>query len=176
MYKRQVQSIRKNALPATVFVDAEDFPSFSSAQKQEYLLVALSRSETRIIVYNERGQVRDRELAALLKLDHVERTDRDLGQAVGTFSRSNVPAIHLSKHVLPSQTLVGSLRKKVAFFKANGNKSGTLATALLWAISGGETVHFSGVKEENGFWTVEESLLDALQRTYDNNFVIAVAA
>ena len=174
--ERMVQSIRKNALPATVFVDAEDFPSFSSAQKQEYLLVALSRSETRIIVYNERGQVRDRELAALLKLDHVERTDRDLGQAVGTFSRSNVPAIHLSKHVLPSQTLVGSLRKKVAFFKANGNKSGTLATALLWAISGGETVHFSGVKEENGFWTVEESLLDALQRTYDNNFVIAVAA
>ena len=173
---RIVQSIRMDTQPATVFVNAEDFPSLSPAQKQEYLFVALSRSGLRVVVYNERGQVQDRELAALLKLDHVERTDRDLGQAVGTFSRSNVPAIHLSKHVLPSQTLVGSLRRKVAFFKANGSKSGTLATALLWAISGGETVHFSGVKEENGFWTVEETLLDSLQRTYDNNFVIAVAA
>jgi MoaA/NifB/PqqE/SkfB family radical SAM enzyme/adenine/guanine phosphoribosyltransferase-like PRPP-binding protein len=173
---RIIRMVMKSAQPATVFVNAEDFQNLSVAQKREYLIMALSNKSLRVVVYNERGQVQDRELAALLKLDHVERTDRDLGQAVGTFSRSNVPAIHLSKNVLPSQTLVGSLRRKVAFFKANGSKSGTLATALLWAISGGETVHFSGVKEEDGFWTVEETLLDSLQRTYDNNFVIAVAA
>jgi len=51
-----------------------------------------------------------------------------------------------------------------------------LATALLWAISGGENARFRGVREQSGFWTVEEARLDAVQRTCDNNFVINIAA
>lgn len=166
----------KSVQPAMVFLDSEDWRNLSQAQQQEYFFAVLSRSETRIIVYNERGQVHDGELAALLKLDRVTRTGGDLEQAVISFSRLNVPAIHLSKQVLPSQTLVGGLRKRVAFFKTNSGKSGTLATALLWAISGGENVRFQGVHQEDGFWTVDETLLDAIQRTYENNFIIATAA
>lgn len=171
-----VWRIQQNMQPAVAFVDAEDFAHLSWAQKEEYFFVALSNKAVRVVVYNERGQVQDRELAALLKLDRVERTDRDLVQAVGIFSRLNVPTIHLSKHVLPSRTSIGSLRKRVSFFKTNSDKSGTLATALLWAISGGEDIRMPGIRQEDGFWTVEESLLDSLQRTYDNNFVISIAA
>lgn len=173
---RLVKKIRKNAHPTAVFVDAEDWGNLSTSQKQEYFFVALSRSEARIIVYNERGQTRDKDLAALLKLERVQRTDRDLDQAVGIFARSHVPTVHLSKQVLPSRTSIGSLRKRVSFFKMKSDKSGSLATALLWAISGGEDIRMPGVRQEDGFWTVEESLLDSLQRIYDNNFVIAVAA
>jgi nucleoside-diphosphate-sugar epimerase/MoaA/NifB/PqqE/SkfB family radical SAM enzyme/broad specificity phosphatase PhoE/LmbE family N-acetylglucosaminyl deacetylase len=171
-----VRAVQRNAQPATVFVDAGDWGNLSEAQKREYFFVALSRAEARIVVYNERGQVQDKALAALLKLERVQRTERSLDQAISVFARPNVPAIHLSKQVLPSQTSVGSLRKRVAFFKTHSDKSGTLATALLWAISGGEGVRMLGVRQEDGFWTVEESLLDSLQRIYDNNFVIAVAA
>jgi nucleoside-diphosphate-sugar epimerase/transketolase/MoaA/NifB/PqqE/SkfB family radical SAM enzyme/LmbE family N-acetylglucosaminyl deacetylase/glycosyltransferase involved in cell wall biosynthesis/8-oxo-dGTP pyrophosphatase MutT (NUDIX family) len=171
-----IRKIKNNTQPTTVFLDAADFPNLSEMQKREYFFVALSRSETRIIVYNENGQVHDKDLAALLKLDRVERTVWGLDQTVRRFANPHVSAIQLSKDILPSSTEIQSLRNRVAFFKTIGDKSGTLATALLWAISGGEKVHMAGVREEDGFWTVEESLLDALQRTYDNNFVIAVAA
>ncbi len=171
-----IQNVRRNTQPVTVFLDAEDWGSLSEAQKQEYLFVALSRSETRIIVYNENGQVHDEELAALLKLERVTRTERNLDQAVNVFSRFHVPTVHLSKQVLPSRTSIGSLRKRVSFFKMNSDKSGSLAMALLWAISGGEDIRMPEVRQEGGFWTVEESLLDALQRTYDNNFIVAIAA
>jgi hypothetical protein len=175
---RMARSMRKNTQPATVFVDAEDFPALSKEQKKEYLLVALSNKELRMVVYNERGQGRDQDkvLSALFKLNNVTRTDLALPFAERRFGRPNAPSIHLSKQILPSRELVQRLKKKVSFFKTNGNKGGTLATALLWAISGGEAVRFAGVKEEDGFWTVEETLLNALQRTYDNNFVIAIAA
>lgn len=174
--REMILQLRRNDKPFTVFLDAADFLSLSKAQKQECLFIALSNKAARIVVYNERGQVKDKELNALLKLERVERTDKDLERAAVAFSRMNTPAIHLSKHILPTQALVGSLHKKVAFFKANGNKSGTLATAILWAVSGGESVHFQGVKNENGFWTVADSLLNELQRVYENNFVFALAA
>ncbi|MFA6599642.1 MAG: radical SAM protein [Candidatus Omnitrophota bacterium] len=173
---RIVRSLWKNAQPAMAFVNAEDFGSFSEAQKREYFFVALSRSETRIIVYNERGQVHDGKLEALLKLERVQRTDSDLDGAVRLFARANVPAVHLSKNMLPSPAQVRSLRRRVSFFKTPWDKSGTLATALLWAISGGEDVRFQGVREEDGFWTVDETLLEAIQRTYENNFAFVIAA
>lgn len=167
---------RAQLQPATVFVNAEDWGSFSEAQKREYFLVALSRSESRIIVYNENGQIHDKDLAALLKLERVERTEGNLGQTVRRFANPHIPAVQLSKELLPAATEIQKLRGKVAFFRTVGNKSGTLATALLWAISGGENVRFQGVHQEDGFWTVDETLLDAIQRTYENNFVIAIAA
>ena len=174
--KKMVSVVRKNTEPATVFVDAEDFENFSEAQKQEYFFVASANKAVRVIVYNERGQVGDKELAAFLELDHVIRTDEDLERTVRRFSNPNVPAIQLSKELLPSAAKVRELRGKVAFFKTTGDKSGTLATALLWAISGGENIRFRGVRQEDGFWTVDETLLDAIQRTYENDFVIAIAA
>ncbi len=173
---KNVKNLKSNVQPATVFVDAEDWENLSDAQKQEYFFVALSKPETRIIVYNERGQGRDANLAAFLKLERVQRTERDLDQAVSAFARPNVPTIHLSRQVMPSPVAVGSLRKRVSFFKMNSEKSGTLATALLWAVSGGEDSRVPGVRQDHGFWTVHESLLESLQRVFDNNFVIAVAA
>ena len=173
---RMVQAMRKNAQPAAVFLDAEDFPGLSPAQKKEFLIVALSSKALQIVVYNERGQVQDEEFQALLKLDRVTRTDRDLSQTLQSYSRPGVPAIHLSKNVLPSQTLVQGYRKKVAFFRESGQKSGTLATALLWAVSGGEAIHVAGVSQEDGFWTVADALLDSLQRSFESDLAISVAA
>jgi len=122
------------------------------------------------------GQVSDKQLGALLKINRVQRTDRNLGQVVKTYSRPNLPAIHVSRQLLPSPILVRNLHKKVRFFKVNNSKSGTLATALLWAVAGREEVQFMGVREEDGFWIVEETLLDAIQKNYDNNLIIAIAA
>jgi len=173
---RMVRDVRNNVQSAIVFVDAEDFSSLSTAQKQEYFFVALSNKSLHVVVYNERGQIQDGQLAALLKLDRVTRTDRALSMAVNQFSPSNVPAIHVCKNVLPSPELVSGLRKKVGFFKTKSEKSGTLATALLWAISGGEEGRIAGVRKEDGFWTVEETLLEALQKTFESKLVIAIAA
>ena len=171
-----VRSIRKSVQPATVFVDAEDFRSLSLAQKQEYLIVARSNKALHVVVYNERGQ-EDSMLKALLGMDHVTRTEDGLSpKMIARFAPANIPAIHLSRNVLPDSEVVRAVRNKVAFFKTKSEKSGTLATALLWALSGGEKARVAGVKEEDGFWTVEETLLTALQRTYDSNFVIAIAA
>lgn len=171
-----VRNIRNSSQAAMVFLDAEDFPNLSAAQKREYFFMVLSNKALRVIVYNDHGQIQDKQLEELLKLDRVERTNKDIDQAVMVFSRANLPAIHLSKNILPSHILLDGLSKKVAFFKVSGSKSGTLAAALLWAISGGEKTHFQGVKEEKGFWVVEETLLDQLQRNYENNFVFAQAA
>ncbi|HNX69118.1 MAG TPA: hypothetical protein PLL75_08010 [Candidatus Omnitrophota bacterium] len=49
------------------------------------------------------------------------------------------------------------MRKRVLFAKAKSEKSETSVTALLWAISGGEAIHFDGVKKDGEFWTVEEA-------------------
>jgi predicted house-cleaning NTP pyrophosphatase (Maf/HAM1 superfamily)/tRNA-dihydrouridine synthase/2'-5' RNA ligase len=172
-----VRRIRKNVQPATVFVDAEDFSNLSLTQKQEYLIIALSNRALRMVVYNERGQAQDKELEALLKLDRVTRTDKDLAGAQISFARPNMPSIHLSKKILPSSELVERLKKKIVFFKSQGEKSGSLAVALLWALGDGEGSRFAGVnKDSDGFWRVAESLVDSLQRSYDNNLVFASAA
>ncbi|MFH1799581.1 MAG: inositol monophosphatase family protein [Candidatus Omnitrophota bacterium] len=174
---RMVRDIRKSVQPATVFVDAEDFPNLSVAQKNEYFYAALSGQGVRIVVYNERGQVRDQELGALLKLDHVTRTDRGLAGAQSSFDRPGAPGIHLSKQILPSQELVQRLRKRVSFFKTQGQNGGTLAAALLWAWSGGEDARLREVSQgRDGFWIVAESLVNALQRSYDATLAFAVAA
>ncbi len=174
---RMVRNVRMGVQPATVFVDAEDFQNLSLAQKQEYLIVALSNKALHVVVYNERGQVQDKELGALLKLDRVTRTGQDLAGAQSRFDRPNAPSIHLSKKILPSTELVQRLRKRVSFFKTQGQKSGSLAVALLWALGGGETARFVGVnKDSDGFWRVAENLVNALQRSYDNNLVFATAA
>jgi len=178
---QMIHDIRYGNQPATVFINAEDFPNLSIAQKNEYLYVALAKSNLRLIVYNENGQVKvkdnDNELDALLKLDRVFRTDQDLSQAIATFSKPDVPNIHLSKEILPNQTLLQHLKKKTTFFKQQGDKAGTLAVALLWAISGGEQSHFFGISQgKDGFWTVVDALVDSLQKSYDTNLVFAWAA
>lgn len=174
---QMIRSLRHNTQPATVFINASDFPNLSFAQKNEYLYVALAKSNLRLIVYNDNGQVKDQELEALLKLDHVIRTDKDLNQAFVTFSKHNVPNIHLSKSVLPDQNLIRSFKKKVTFFKEQGDKAGTLAVALLWALSDGEGSNFWGVNQgQDGFWTVVDTLIDSLQSSYENNLVFAWAA
>ena len=174
---RMVKAIRKSVQPATVFVDAEDFPNLSLVQKHEYFYAALSGRGVRIVVYNERGQVRDQELGALLKLDRVTRTGRDLAGAQISFDRPGAPGIHLSKKILPSQELVQRLRKRVSFFKTQGQNGGTLAAALLWAWSGGEDARLREISRgRDGFWIVAESLVNALQRSYDATLAFAVAA
>jgi len=172
-----VKAIRKSVQPATVFVDALDFPNLSVAQKHEYFYAALSGQGIRIVVYNERGQVRDKELGALLQLDRVTRTDRDLAGAQISFDRPGTPGIHLSKQILPSQELVRRLGKRISFFKTQGQKGGTLAAALLWAWSGGEDARLREISlGRDGFWIVAESLVSALQRSYDATLAFAVAA
>jgi len=172
-----VRNIRKNAQPATVFVNAEDFLALSEAQKQEYLFVALSNKAVRMVVYNARAEVRDKELDALLKLDRVTRTDMDLARAEIRFDRPNAPSIHLSKQILPSSELVQRLRKRVSFFRTQGQNGGTLAAALLWAWSGGEDARMREISQgRDGFWTVAETLVNALQRSYDATLAFAVAA
>lgn len=171
-----IRRIKNNAQPVTIFLNAADFPNLSEAQKREYFFVALVNKAIRIVVYNEHGQAWDKDLAALLKLGRVSRTDKDLGQTIHHFANPSVPVIQLSKKLLPSTAEIRKFRGRVAFFKTSEDKSGTLAMALLWAISGGEDIRMPGVRQENGFWTVEESLLDSLQRIYDNNFVVAIAA
>jgi 8-oxo-dGTP pyrophosphatase MutT (NUDIX family) len=174
---RMVKAIRKGVQPATVFVDAEDFPNLSTAQKNEYFYAALAGQGVRIVVYNEHGQVQDKELNALLKLDRVTRTDRDLSGAQIIFDRPNTPGIHLSKQILPSQELVQRLRKKVSFFKTHGQNGGTLAAALLWAWSGGEDAQMCEISRgRDGFWIVAESLVNALQKSYNATLAFAVAA
>ncbi|MFH1208016.1 MAG: ARMT1-like domain-containing protein [Candidatus Omnitrophota bacterium] len=174
---KMVKAIRKSVQLATVFVDAEDFPNLSLAQKNEYFYAALSGRGVRIVVYNERGQVQDKELGALLKLDRVTRTDRDLAGSQISFDRPGAPSIHLSKKILPSQELVQRLRKKVSFFKTQGQNGGTLAAALLWAWSGGEDARLREISRgRDGFWIVAESLVNALQRSYDATLAFAVAA
>jgi len=172
---QMTRSILKSTQPATVFVDAEDFVGFSGAQKQEYLFVALSNKALRVVVYNERDQ-KDKGLEALLKLDRVTRTGMDLARAAMRFDRPNTPSIHLSKQILPTRELVQRLGKRVSFFKTQGQNGGTLAAALLWAWSGGETAGMAGVKKEDGFWIVAEALVNALQRSYDTSLAFAVAA
>jgi len=172
-----VRSIRKNAQPATVFVDAEDFLSLSEAQKQEYLVVALSNKVLHVVVYNQHGEARDKLLAALFKINRVTRTGEDLDGSQRSFSRANVPSIQLSKQILPSQEVVQRLRKRVSFFKTQGQNGGTLAAALLWAWSGGEDARFREISQgRDGFWTVAETLVNALQRSYDTTLAFAVAA
>ena len=172
---RMVRSILKSVQPATVFVDAEDFVGFSGAQKQEYLFVALSNKALQMVVYNERDQ-KDEELETLLKLERVTSTGKDLAGAQISFDRPNTPSIHLSRQILPSRELVQRLGKRVSFFKAQGQNGGTLAAALLWAWSGGETTGMAGVKKEDGFWIVAETLVNALQRSYDSTLAFAIAA
>jgi len=121
-----------------VFVDAEDFPNLSLVQKHEYFYAALSGQGVRIVVYNERSQVRDQELGALLKLDRVTRTGRDLAGAQISFDRPGAPGIHLSKKILPIPGVGPAFEKKSLFLKTQGQNGGTLAAALLWAWSGGE--------------------------------------
>ena len=172
-----VRDIRKSTRLAIVFVDAEDFPNLSLVQKHEYFYAALSGQGVRIVVYNERSQVRDQELGALLKLDRVTRTGRDLAGAQISFDRPGAPGIHLSKKILPSQELVQRLRKRVSFFKTQGQNGGTLAAALLWAWSGGEDARLREISRgRDGFWIVAESLVNALQRSYDATLAFAVAA
>ncbi|HRK61656.1 MAG TPA: ROK family protein [Candidatus Omnitrophota bacterium] len=161
---------------AMVFVNTDDFPSFSEAQKNEYLLFVLTNKTTSIVFYNEHGQVNDHELETLLNFDRVKRTDLDLSRAVSTFAKPNTPVIHLSKDVLPSDAAVQNLRKRMTFFKEAGHKSGTLATAFVWVLSGEELTSFAGVREENGFWIVDESLLDAIQETYESHLIFSFAA
>lgn len=172
-----VRAIRKNVQPATVFVDAADLGNLSLAQKQEYLFVALSNKAVRIIVYNERGQARDKQLDAFLRSDRVTRTDQDLSRALAVFGKENIPTIHLSKQILPDSGTVRSLGKRVMFFKQRGEKGGTLAVALLWVISGAEKARLAGVSlEKDGFWTVAETLLSGLQKAYESSLVFAIAA
>lgn len=174
---RMVGSVRTNARPATVFVDAEDFLSFSAAQKREYLFVLLSNKAVRMVVYNARSEIRDNLLGALLKLEHVTTTHKDLSGAQASFDRPGAPGIHLSKRILPSQELVQRLRKRISFFKAQGQNGGTLAAALLWAWSGGEESRLREISRgRDGFWTVAETLVRALQRSYENNLALAIAA
>ncbi|MFZ5801692.1 MAG: HEAT repeat domain-containing protein [Candidatus Omnitrophota bacterium] len=172
-----IRQVRQGALPAMVFVDAGDFSAMSAAQKNEFFYAVSSRSEVRLVVYNERGQVEDRELAALLKMPGVLRTERDLEGASIRFGRANVPSIHLSRNVPVSRELLGRFGRKVAFFRTTGEKSGTLATALLWAVSGGEEARIPGVdRSSEGYWTVSESLLNTLDRQYANDLVVSIAA
>jgi predicted phosphodiesterase len=171
---RGVRNIRQQA---TVFVDAEDFSNLSLAQKQEYLIVALSNKALRVVVYNQRGETKDELLAALLKLDHVTKTGKDFTRAQISYDRANAPSIHLSKQILPSRELVQRLRKRVSFFKTQGQNGGTLAAALLWAWAGGEAARMREISQgRDGFWIVAETLASALQRSYDNNLVFASAA
>ena len=174
---RMVRSIRHNSQPATVFVDAEDFKSLSPAQKQEYLVVSLSNKALRMVVYNERGQVEDKQLSALLKLDRVMRTGKELSGAQASFDRPNSPSIHLSKQILPSQELVQRLGKRVSFFKTQGQSGGTLAAALLWAWSGEKEARLREISQgRDGFWIVAETLVNALQKSYDTTLAFAIAA
>ena len=172
-----VREIRKGTQLATVFVDAEDFPNLSVAQKNEYFYAALSGRGVRIVVYNERGQVQDKELGALLKLDRVTRTGRDLVGSQISFDRPGAPSIHLSKKILPSQELVQRLRKRVSFFKTQGQNGGTLAAALLWVWSGGEDARLREISQgRDGFWIVAETLVNALQKSYDSTLAFTIAA
>ena len=173
---RMIRSVGKNVQGATVFVDAEDFPNLSLEQKQEYLIVALSNKALHVVVYNEHEQVRDELLDALLKLDRVTRTDKDLVGAQISFDRPNAPSIHLSKRNLPSPEMVQRFRKRIAFFKTQGQNGGTLAAALLWSWSGGEESRLREVTMQDGFWVVAESLVNALQASYESNLAFAVAA
>jgi hypothetical protein len=174
---KMVRAIRKSVQPATVFVNAEDFPNLSAEQKNEYFYVALSGRGVRIVVYNQRSEVRDKELGALLKLDRVARTDRDLAGAQISFERPGALSLHLSKEILPSRELVQRLRKKVSFFKTQGQHGGTLAAALLWAWSGGEDARLREISRGwDGFWVVADSLVNALQRSYNATLAFAVAA
>jgi len=177
---QMVRELRHNAQPANVFVNAEDFQHLSLDQKNEYLYAALTSKGLRIIVYNEKGQVHDQELDQLLKLDHihVRRTHQDLNQALLDFTRPNTPNIHLSKTILPSKELIQNLKNKVAFFKQKGNKSGTLAVALLWAFSNAQELTSSwGVHQgKDGLWTVSENLIASIQESYDRNLAFAWAA
>ena len=105
------RTIRKSVQAATVFVDAEDFPSLSEAQKQEYLIVALSNKALHVVVYNEHEQVRDELLDALLKLDRVTRTDKDLVGAQISFDRPNAPSSGALTMTVPS--LAGRLTARI---------------------------------------------------------------
>jgi len=174
---RMVRSVRMNAQPATVFVDAEDFLSFSALQKQEYLFVMLSNKAVRMVVYNARSEIRDDLLGALLRLERVTLTGKDLSGAQASFDRPTAPGIHLSKRILPSQELVHRLWKRISFFKTQGQNGGTLAAALLWAWSGGEESRLREISRgRDGFWIVAETLVRALQRSYENNLALAIAA
>ena len=167
----------KSERPATVLVDAEDFSNLSQAQKRECLMLALSNKALHVVVYNERGQMQDKELDALLKLDRVTRTGKDLAGAQSSFDRSNAPSIHLSKKILPSQELVQRLRKRVSFFKTQGQNGGTLAAALLWVWSGGEDARLREISQgRDGFWIVAETLVNALQKSYDSTLAFTIAA
>ncbi len=171
-----VRAIREDTNPATVFLDAEDFSGLSPAQKQEFLIVAFLRNGIRVVVYNERGQVHDAMLDALLKLERAKRTDADLGRTLAVYACPGEPSIHMSKDVSPDQTVAAAHLKNVAFFREYGEKSGTLATALLWAISGGEGAKIDGVRKRDGFWYVEEALLEALQSSYVSDLAVTIAA
>ncbi|MFH0985086.1 MAG: NAD-dependent epimerase/dehydratase family protein [Candidatus Omnitrophota bacterium] len=172
-----VRAIRKNVQPAMWFVDADDLGSLSPAQKRECFYVAFSNKAVRTIVYNEHGQVRDKQWVEFLKSDRVTRTDQDLSRALAVFGKTNMPTIHLSKEVQPTSAVVRSLGKRVMFFKQHGEKGGTLAVALLWAISGAEKARLAGVSlEKDGFWTVAETLLTGIQKAYESSLVFAIAA
>ena len=172
-----VRRILKHAQPATVFVDAEDFLSLSEVQKQEYLIVALSNKVLHVVVYNQHGESKDKLLAALLRLDRVTRTGKDLDGAQRSFGRPNEPSIQLSKNILPSQEVVQRFKKRISFFKTQGQNGGTLEAALLWAWSGGEDARLREISQgRDGFWIVAETLVNALQKSYDATLAFAVAA
>ena len=97
--------------------------------------------------------------------------------AQSSFDRSNAPSIHLSKKILPSQELVQRLRKRVSFFKTQGQNGGTLAAALLWVWSGGEDARLREISQgRDGFWIVAETLVNALQKSYDSTLAFTIAA
>ena len=170
-----VMDFLKRAKPATVLVDAGDFASLSDAQKQEYFMLAFSNKAFHFVVYNYQEQAGDKFLDALLRLENVRSLNGGL-LGIESSVPANIPAIHLSKNIVPVADFVEKMRKRVTFFKTKSDRSGSLAMALLWALSGGEQARMIGVREEGGFWTVEESLLERIQKTYDQNLVIAIAA
>ena len=151
--------------------------NLSEAQKQEYLVLALSNKALHVVVYNQQGEAEDKLLVALLKLDRVTGTRKDLDGAQRSFGQLNVPSIQLSKQILPSQEVVQRLRKRISFFKTQGRNGGTLAAALLWAWSGGEDARLREISQgRDGFWIVAETLVNALQKSYDATLAFAIAA
>ncbi|MDD5218327.1 MAG: hypothetical protein PHS88_09535, partial [Candidatus Omnitrophica bacterium] len=170
-------SIKTPSAKGNLLIDADDFGRLSDAEREELLkTLYANRSETRLVIYNERGQIPESALTdGILKSPNVFRSSGNAETALTKFGIPGAFAVHFSKEGRaqdPHGEFRREARRRVKFFKLK-EQPGVIAVAVLYARS---ELRLAGMTEKDGFIEPPQELLDLVQARYLSQQVIGVAA
>jgi len=171
---RVTEAVRQFDTPVLAFMDADNLTTFSPVQIEEVFASAYQkRSELRLVIYN--ADPTDAQFRHLGELDNVSITKASAPIAFETYGR-NFPrkAIHFSKGDVDLRDEFDSHRKRLDFFRTQGEESGSFWVSLLYSISDG---NLPGVgRDSDGFLSIVDAYLLAQVQQYHANLIVSWAA